>query len=511
LIGSEKNKQHPQQYPYMKKFVFSIVSLLFACLLQAQTKVFKEVSEDISTQIKAITQDNALVGYLAFTRLEKADADSFNYRVTIMDENLNDIGAVNFRQGYLDLQTVSFEQNVLCLGYIQSPLQGIGTIRNKRDYKKAEDAAQSSHILLQFIGLNGRFINTFYKEADLQMGSLGNVGPFSVKVQGYLKYGMQIRNIPNKGFCLFYGDDMKQELVLFDTKGNPTSEQAAPMANHYHLRTSADKIYLLMKDDGRAPEGGFKLYIYSAKDLYAENNFDLRDANDNWLKVLSFDNDPATGDPFIAGCIINPRRDRQFITADDYSNGPYLGLFTLELGGPGRDMKANCSYWSDEKMPGISRDGLITSRAFYVKYATAFRDYNGHTIFAGTAVALSGNTGYKLTEGVFVRQEGSGALALDNSVPCDQTKDFGPTGMLYYLDKKDFYKVVNPDTKSNYMIIDDEANIYIYNVNGKKVMRTIPHKDGSVKINVYPAKEGHIMVSEYNRKEKFTRFSIEAI
>jgi hypothetical protein len=495
----------------MKKVAFSILSLLFTCLLQAQTKVFKEVSEDISTQIKAITQDNALVGYLAFTRLEKANADSFNYRVTIMDENLNDIGAVNFRQAYLDLQTVSFEQNVLCLGYIQSPLEGVTSIRNMRDYKKAEDAAMSSHILVQFISLDGKVLNTYYREVNLQMAPLGKANAFSVKVGGYLKYGMQIRNIPNKGFCLFYGDDMKQDLVVFDTRGNTASEQQAAMSNHYYLRTSAEKIYLLMKDDGRAPEGGFKLYIYSAKDLYAENNFDLRDADENWLKVLSFDNDPATGDPFIAGMIINPRRERQFITADDYSNGPYLGLFTLELGGPGRDMKANCSYWSKGNVPGIAGDGLITSRAFYVKYATAFRDYNGNTIFAGTAVALAGNSGYKLTEGVFVRQEESGALALDNVIPCDESKDFGPTGILYNLDKKDFYKVVNPDTKSNYMIIDDEANIYIYNVNGKKVMRTIPHKDGSVKINVYPAKEGHIMVSEYNRKEKFTRFSIEAI
>lgn len=495
----------------MKSLAFSILSLLFFFSLEAQTKVFKEVSEDISTQIKVITQDNALIGYLAFTRLEKASADSFNYRLTIMDENLNDIGAVNFRQANLDLQTVSFEQNVLCLGYIQSPLQGATPIRNMRDYKKAEDAAMSSHILLQFISLNGKVINSFYKEVDLQMTPVTRANAFSVKVGGYLKYGMQIRNIPNKGFCLFYGDEMKQELVIFDTKGGLTSEQSAPMANHYHLRTSAEKIYLLMKDDGRAPEGGFKLYIYSAKDLYAENNFDLRDANNDWLRVLAFDNDPATGDPFIAGCIINPQRERNFFTADDYSNGPYLGLFTLELGGPGRDMKANCSYWSDGNMPGISKDGLITSKAFYVRYATAFRDYTGHTMFAGTALALSGSSNYKLTQGVFVRQEESGTLALDNSIACDETKDFGPTGILYQLEKKDFYKVVNPDTKNNYMIIDDEVNIYIYDVNNKKVIRMIPHKDGSVKINVYPAKEGHIVVAEYNKKEKFTRFSIEAI
>jgi hypothetical protein len=83
--------------------------------------------------------------------------------------------------------------------------------------------------------------------------------------------------------------------------------------------------------------------------------------------------------------------------------------------------------------------------------------------------------------------------------------------MLMEFDRKDFYKVVNADSKTNYMIIDDEENIYIYNVNGKKMMRTIQHKDGNVKTNVFPAKEGHIMVSEYNRKEKSTRISIEAL
>jgi len=177
-------------------------------------------------------------------------------------------------------------------------------------------------------------------------------------------------------------------------------------------------------------------------------------------------------------------------------------------------MHANCSYWSNENVPGIAADGLFTDKDFYVKYATAFKDYNGNTIFAGTALVGKGFVGsakYKLTDGVFVRQEASGNIALDNTIPCDETKYFGSTGILYELDKKDFYKVVNQDTKSNYMIIDDEENIYIYNVNAKKVMRTIPHKDGNVKVNVYPAKEGHMMVSEYNRKEKFTRLSIEAL
>jgi len=43
------------------------------------------------------------------------------------------------------------------------------------------------------------------------------------------------------------------------------------------------------------------------------------------------------------------------------------------------------------------------------------------------------------------------------------------------------------------------------------LQRTIPHKDGDTKITVFPAKDGYIMVSEYNKKEKYTKFSIEAL
>ncbi len=225
------------------------------------------------------------------------------------------------------------------------------------------------------------------------------------------------------------------------------SKRSQPLAEHYYLRVSATDIYLLVKADVHVPQGGYKLFVYSAKDLNAGNNFDLRDASGDWLTVLSFDNDPATGDAFIAGCIINPKRQLQFTTADDYSYSPYLGLFTLDLGGPDKDMHVNCSYWSDKKFPGISEDGWFSDKNFYVKYATAFRDYNGNTIFAGTAIVekQSGADKFKLADGVFVRQETSGKLVLDNNIPCDETKYFSPGWRhLYTLDKKDFYRGRQP-------------------------------------------------------------------
>jgi len=61
------------------------------------------------------------------------------------------------------------------------------------------------------------------------------------------------------------------------------------------------------------------------------------------------------------------------------------------------------------------------------------------------------------------------------------------------------------------MILDDKKSTIIYNVTQQKTLRTIPHKDGNITTYVYPAKEGHVMISEYNKKEKYTRLSIEAL
>lgn len=501
----------------MKNLAITLACLFFICSICAQSKILKEVSEDISSTVRPIMQDNALVGYLAFTRLEKANADSFNYRLSIMDENLNEIGKVDFRQAVLDLQAVAFEQNVLCLGYIQSSLQGVQKVRTLNGLRKMEDKANDSHLLLQFVDLGGKIINTWYKDVNLTLGALPNKNPYAmaVKAIGYLKYGMQIKNIPNKGFAFFYGDEVQQNLLLFDMQGNPGPQQEIPVRGElFYLHTTPTLIYLVVKQNGQSPEGGYRLFVYSPKGLRTENEFDLRDGYDNWLKILSFDSDPVTGDPFIAGCIINPRREKQFATANDYSYAPYIGLFTLELGNAQKEMHANCSYWNDEKIPGIGSDGMFIDKDFYVRYATAFRDYNGNTMFAGTALfgkGVIGTARYKLADAAFVRQDSSGSVTLDNNIHCDESKSFGSSGVVYDLDKKDYYKVVSPITRNNYMIIDDDVNIYIYNVNAKKVARTIAHKDGSVRIKIFPAKEGHMMVAEYNRKEKFTRISIEAL
>ena len=48
----------------MKKPVLTLLLSVAIFVTTAQTKVFKEVSEDIATQTRGIIQDNSLVGYV---------------------------------------------------------------------------------------------------------------------------------------------------------------------------------------------------------------------------------------------------------------------------------------------------------------------------------------------------------------------------------------------------------------------------------------------------------------
>lgn len=481
-----------------------LVSVLFlAFMANAQTKVFKEVGEEISSQVRAITQDNALVGYLVFTKLEKADENTFNYKITIMDENLNDIGTVKFTEGMIDLRSVSFEQDVLCLGYTKVSFV---TVPNENPKKKPR-TKEIDELFTQFISLDGKILNTYSTDVVL------------TPLYGYrglgLFHGMQVKNLSKKGFVIYYGDKNRDALLVFDTKGNLLWNKRLLMyAESYYMHTSGKNIYMLTKvNDLYSPEGGYKLYAYLISDT-AEFKYNLKDNNGNSLKVLTFDNDPVSGKAYLTGCIINPEHRQNFTSARDYSNGPYVGLFTLNIGNTPEDMAGIYSYWNKSEMPGVTETGLFTNNEFFVHYTIAFKDYEGNTIFAGAALVekkFLGAARYKLADGVFVRQDANAQVKLDNNIPCDETENFGPAGNVAALDKKDFYRVVNNETKTNYVIINDDENTFIYNVNAKKIMRTIQHKDGKIKTSVFPAKEGHVMISEYNRKEKYTRFSIEVL
>jgi len=491
----------------MTKTIVLISFIAFAALYSnAQTKIFKEVDGEVLSQMRTIRQDNILIGYLVFTQLEKATEDSFNYRITILDENLNDIGTVNFRQLKLDLQAVAFEQDVLCLGYLKTNLIGY-TFKSKQEFRAALDSNQTA-IYTQFIGLDGKIIKTNSVAANITIADAKDEWWVrAVDAWGILHNTIQLQNISETGFACFYGD-RRNHLMVFDTKGNVlwkkqvTEETDGYKWDRWHIgavymATFGNNIYLISNkyEWGHSkPQSGmfnFELLGFSAIDTTKQLQYPLSDEKDNQLRLFYFKNDPSTGKPCITGMIAN-------------KNEKFLGVCTITIGGlTSSDVHWVNSYWDDDifDAPADSKSIKKDISDLAVKYS--FRGFNGHSYFTAYTYA-SGSE--------FMEQNEKGMLSVKSNILSES--DLHPKPLPFHKndnDNRSFYSIVSADAKICYLIVDDPRTVSIYNVNQQKVQRTIPHKDGDTKITVFPAKDGYIMVSEYNKKEKYTKFSIEAL
>lgn len=519
--------------------LFRILCLLLLTTgtAHAQTKLFKAVTEDMDQDFKTIFQDGKLVGYLVFTQLEKASADSFNYRLSIMDENLNDIGTVNFRDEKLNLKGVSFDQDVLCLVYIKSNFVG-KVYRNYKEFKRDIDNARSS-LFTQFLSLDGKVIAKNTIKLDIKPESQ-DVPSSSRKVvgNGRLKQIIQLSNITGKGFACFYGDDSKNNLVVYNTAGKLMwQKQIRENAIDFTMLTSGADISLLARTNTNFEQGDYEILSYNSLDSSVYPKFVLKDRKGNPLKVLTFDNDPVTGKPFVAGTIVAHVNGPSYVTGKNLVHGAFSGIFNIMIAGhTKKDIHANFSYWADGSQSFVDKNGYFEETRGYAYFQNCFRDFQGNTWFAANNIHrhprwvcitgaiitaplivppiafLAGGTHKYSSESVtLVKQDSLGKLTLVGSIPTPVGNVFPATGFAYYMNHRSYYNVSNPDSRSSYLIVDDSKDINIYNVSQKKVQRTIPHYAGKTEVSVYPAKEGHVMVHEINLKEKTTRLSIEAL
>jgi hypothetical protein len=514
----------------MKKLLLSMAGAGMLFTAHGQSKVFREVSSEMRSQIKAITQDENLVGYLQLIRLEKASKDSFNYKLQIMDENLNDIGSVQFRDLNLELQDVSFEQDVLCLGYLRW-----GNVNGKQ--------VPRHDVLAQFVSLDGRILKTAAivnvkpegsddKERKKMMRAYPNLHFFS------LKHNVQIHNLPQKGFALLYGEDAKTPLYFFNPQGEQQWTKRMDKAEGYVLNADNDHLYVLAKKENKKfPDGGYEMYTYKPGDSSFTHHYPMKDKNGNELKVLSFSSDPLTHSIYVSGTIINSKikTNGHYISLRSISKGHYAGVFNMDLNGA--DRKESFTYWNDKSKAEISSKGYDKGLRSYVYYTSSSRDFEGNTYFVGSQVtrkprwawiSLSAVTApimvfdiylmvlgihkYNFRDAVITKQNGDNQLSREQKVATRNSIGMpGRMPSLLMASTRTYYTVSNPNTHSSYVIIDDNKNINIYNVNKKTIERSIAHRDGKISTTIYPAKEGHIMVSEYNSSDRSTRLSIEAL
>ena len=522
----------------MKNILLATALLVISMYGQSQTKVFKEVNQDVSSEIKAIVQDGSLVGYVLFTELEKASDKTFNYRITIMDENLNDIGTIKFEDEKLLLQQVAFEGDVLCLAYIKSNF--IGKAFDKvRDFRKQKAAGVKDSIFTQFVSLDGKIINAHSIKADITSDGEYDHVKKKVKGEGELKHQVQLKNIAGTGFAMFYGDENKNQLVTYDLRGAQIiKKRIKDKGDDFALLTSGTDVYILVRTDSHDKTFGseYSMLAYRPSDSTTLPKYKLTDKRGNALKVIAFDNDPVTGKPFVSGNIIE-RNALKYDNVKEMKRGAYVGVFTINFKSTRKaDVTESYSYWNDGSAPMFMGNGLISEKDAFARQTLSFRDYSGNTYFVGSSVIkktrwgaiagavitspllvgpvlfLAGGTQKSKTSDVVVmKQTKKGDLTVENSFKSDAGKYFQAKTPVDVYDVRSYYTVTNPDEKISYLICYDYDNITIYNVNEKKVMRTIPRWKGSLETSVFPAKEGHILVAQYDKKQKSRRFSIEAL
>ncbi|MGN6533516.1 MAG: hypothetical protein ACTHK0_17375 [Ginsengibacter sp.] len=522
----------------MQKQLLTFFLSISFFVMNAQTKIFKEISDDISVQTRAIIQDNSLVGYVIFTRLEKASADSFNYKISLLDENLNDIGAVNFTEIGLDLEGVAFDQDVLCLAYLKSTTQG-KTFKNKREARRSD---LKDDVVTQFLTLNGQIIKTNSLPVNLKSVLDQNGAGWerkSFEYKGSLSHKIQLKNVSGKGFACFYGDGDGCNLIAYDFKGNQLWKKSIDDKQDFALLASKSDIYLLQKEKGKYFEGGGSLTGFNFADGKSYPKIAMEDKDGRALTLMNFGNDPVTGNPFICGNIIDTRNGNKIVKVKDFTHGPYDGVYTMDINGHAKkDIKQTFIYWNDgSQKPGISTRVYVNDTKSYTVLTSGFRDYNGNTYFVGsqlikkvkigsiissvitlpTIVAPlmilgAGTSKCKLLDANVMKLSANGKFNLENTIPCKNTayarayNDFSDLNF-----SRNYYSLDEPESKNSFVIADDSKNIMIYNVNQKKVIRTIPHKAGNVRTTIGPAKDGHFMVIEYNKKEKYTSLSIEPL
>ncbi len=524
----------------MKRIItLTLLTVAFIPFTQAQSRVFKQVAEEMSSDMQIITQDGAVVGYVVLTKLEKANADSFNYKLSLMDENLNDIGEIKQKDVNMSLMGVAFEQDVLCLSYLKSTVSGV-IYSNKKEFANAKDDA-SNVISNQFITLEGKVITTHSFPIDLNMDFAYTGSKRKVVASAQLKNNGQVKNIPGKGFCFLYGDKDKTELITYSNKGEVKWKKTLDRYDFYSILTTTDILYVL----GRASKPsnvycGFELDRLAVADGKKSEKYVLEDQAENGMQVMTFQMNPLTGNPYAAGNIIRRKYKGYYESGRSHNKGMFIGVFSLTFHGLGKkDINENYSYWSDGAFkPEFGSNGFSKETKKFPVIRAATQDSAGNAYFAGNTLrrktrigaiissaiflptvfippfilGVTGTHKYRYQDAVIIKQGNKGSLYIDQTLEKKKSIYYHAKLPLSMYDMaNDFSTLYAPAAKSDVVVFSDASGYNIYSLAKKQVIRTIPYRMGKSSIRVAGAKEGHIMVLENNTKERYTKLSIEPI
>ena len=269
------------------KSTLTLLALLFSLAVFAQSKVFQNVVEVELQSTIEITNNKQIVGYAFFYKIDKMKKTSL-YRLSILDENLKEIGSNEF-EGAKDLflKKAAYESNKLLLNFYD--------ISKKDGYEK----------FIKIFDLKGKELgNIPYDPEHKKTGMFGST--LAAQMDAYYE---GTENIEGKGFVSLYQSKAKTggaDIQMIDLSGkikweqNITAEKG-DRTDLYLLSTTPNAIILFQMDKsgimnrdasiflvGLSTETGKQLYKKSLdiKGISYEPML-IKSSTDGKLKIVS--------------------------------------------------------------------------------------------------------------------------------------------------------------------------------------------------------------------------------
>lgn len=532
--------------------------LRFANHLLAQTRVFEEVAGDISSQNFVLRENRSIVGYLRFSRLEKVDADSFKYKISVMDENLNDLTTFEFKGKELDAQNVQYLDEHIYVLYLESEYL-FSELKKNKEVKEDNKTATSNFVLCKY-DLDGNL-----KEKNITKAKINNTamysGPIYTKQKIYnivsLDRSTELFVMRNNTLLAVTGDDTNLNLTNYDKDLKVIWQKVISDAEYASVYPNPD--FILVMQNIRHTSARFnsqmklrykKLDMTNGNEISDEKKFNNKKYEINLKSLLWMRYDDYTNQYFMTGNLISDKDMSPFLKLRKVLyNNKIKGVFSYDF----KTDSITITDWVKNKNSIFDKDSRFKGNYRKTSLLTCVnKDNKGNTIFLGnncqkslspgklainiigTLSLLSGNfvgpfmwailpsNQYKRKDLTLIRQKPNGEFEKIKDLEYEK-KDLrgfmNPTKRVlgirkqyrigaYYMKSNDFKSYFNSTNQKQYYLFFTPRVCTIYDASTMEIIKKIDLfkkiKGVYYNIGIDYAKDGYLLlnIQEYDSHTK---------
>lgn len=238
----------------------------------------------------------------------------------------------------------------------------------------------------------------------------------------------EIVTISGVGFACYYGMKHSGKVTIFDSTGHVIKTVTFPY--------QTENIKLLVHKHDIFFQSDHLIAHYSL-----DSGYFMKEAPLDGLKVLDFDLDPVTGNPYVSGTILHPKRKNKKIAA-----GRYSGFFTMDYDTGWH--RTTTDWKNDTIVPMEPKRGV--------------RDESGRTVFAGGYISDR-----EFGDPFIMEMDSTGSIVYRGSFP---TSHHGLSTMNPSLrDGHQSFRTVILNGKI-YLLVTDLENFHLYSPGERKVV-----------------------------------------